>query len=175
MHKAAEECYKYSQVFMVSLANLLEVIKASSDNNIVYVVENEIVFSSIQNEIKYTNISLICSSGQLSVTALKIIELLVQGNTSIYYSGDIDPEGLGICDRLWKKYPNHIIPWFMNKESYYECMSNENISEVRLTSLSKIENPILKETSVILNKERKAGYQENIINDYIKDIKKRND
>ena len=79
MHKAAEECYKYSQVFMVSLANLLEVIKASSYNNIVYVVENEIVFSSIQNEIKYTNISLICSSGQLSVTALKIIELLVQG------------------------------------------------------------------------------------------------
>ena len=60
-------------------------------------------------------------------------------------------------------------------KSYYECMSNENISEVRLTSLSKIENPILKETSVILNKERKAGYQEKIINDYIKDIKKRND
>ena len=175
MHKAAEECYKYSQVFMVSLANLLEVTKASSDNNIVYVVENEMVFSSIQNEIKNTNIGLICSSGQLSITALKIIELLVQGNTAIYYSGDIDPGGLGICDRLWKKYPNHIIPWFMNKESYYECMSNENISEARLTALSKIENPILKETSAVLNKERKAGYQENIINDYIKDIKKRKD
>lgn len=63
----------------------------------------------------------------------------------------------------------------MNKESYYECISNESISEARLTSLSKIENPTLKETAAILNNERKAGYQENIINDYIKDIKKRND
>ena len=54
-------------------------------------------------------------------------------------------------------------------------MSNENISEARLTALSKIENPILIETSAVLNKERKAGYQENIIHDYIKDIKKRKD
>ena len=171
-HLGAEGCYQYGEVFMASFANLYDVKKACTDIRIAYVVENEMVFVSLQKEIKNTNIALICTSGQLSITAQKIIELLIKGNTKIFYSGDIDPEGLGICDRLWKRYPESITPWLMDVRAYEECISNEEVADNRLITLEKIENPILKETASKLKQERKAGYQENILEKYIEELRK---
>ena len=166
-HQGAEWCYKYKQPFMLAYCNLVNVDKATTDNNLVYVVENEMVFTTLQKEIKDNDIALICTSGQPSLTAQKLIELLVKGNNRIFYSGDIDPEGLGICDRLWKKYPNNITPWLMNKNDYLASISNEDVSSQRLTLLDKIENPILKETSILLKENKKAAYQENMISTFI--------
>lgn len=166
-HQGAYWCYKYKQPFMLAYCNLADVDKATTDNNLVYVVENEMVFTTLQKEIKDRNIALICTSGQPSLTAQKLIELLVKGNNRIFYSGDIDPEGLGICDRLWKKYPNNITPWLMDKNDYLASISNEEVSNQRLTLLDKIENPILKETSILLKENKKAAYQENMISIFI--------
>ncbi len=166
-HQGAYWCYKYKQPFMLAYCNLNDIDKATTDNNIVYVVENEMVFTTLQKEIKDRNIALICTSGQPSLTAQKLIELLVKGNNRIFYSGDIDPEGLGICDRLWKKYPNNITPWFMDKNDYLASISNEKVSNQRLSLLDKIENPILKETSILLKENKKAAYQENMISIFI--------
>lgn len=166
-HQGAYWCYKYKQPFMLAYCNLNDIDKATTDNNIVYVVENEMVFTTLQKEIKDRNIALICTSGQPSLTAQKLIELLVKGNNRIFYSGDIDPEGLGICDRLWKKYPNNITPWLMDKNDYLASISNEKVSNQRLSLLDKIENPILKETSILLKENKKAAYQENMISIFI--------
>lgn len=166
-HQGAEWCYKYKQPFMLSYSNLVDIDKATTNNNLVYVVENEMVFTTLQKEIKDSDIALICTSGQPSLTAQKLIELLVKGNNRIFYSGDIDPEGLGICDRLWKKYPNNISPWLMNKDDYLASISNEEVSAQRLSLLDKIENPILKETSILLKENKKAAYQENMISIFI--------
>ena len=160
-------CFKYQQPFMLDYCNFNDIDKATTDNNIVYVVENEMVFTTLQKEIKDRNIALICTSGQPSLTAQKLIELLVKGNNRIFYSGDIDPEGLGICDRLWKKYPNNITPWLMDKNDYLASISNEKVSNQRLSLLDKIENPILKETSILLKENKKAAYQENMISIFI--------
>lgn len=166
-HQGAEWCYKYKQPFMLAYSNLVDIDKATTNNNLVYVVENEMVFTTLQKEIKDSDIALICTSGQPSLTAQKLIELLVKGNNRIFYSGDIDPEGLGICDRLWKKYPNNISPWLMNKDDYLASISNEEVSAQRLSLLDKIENPILKETSILLKENKKAAYQENMISIFI--------
>ena len=170
-HEGAEYCYKYGETFILSFANLNNINSAMTDNNIVYIVENEMVYSFLQNELKDNNIALICTSGQLSYTALNIIELLVKSNTRMYYSGDIDPEGIGICDRLYQKYPNNIIPWYMDVNSYLRCISNEDVSSSRLSSLDKVENGTLKETSKVLKEKKKAGYQENIIDLYLSEFK----
>jgi hypothetical protein len=89
----------------------------------------------------------------------------------MYYSGDIDPEGIGICDKLYQKYPNNIIPWYMDVNSYLRCISNEDVSSSRLSSLDKVENGTLKETSKVLKEKKKAGYQENIIDLYLSEFK----
>ncbi len=173
LHLGAQGCYGYKEPFILSYSNLNKVEKASCNNNVAYILENEMVYSYLQKEIKDRDIALICTSGQLSLTATKLIELLVKANTKIYYSGDIDPEGIGICDRLWQKYPSNIIPWLMDKQSYNDCLSNENVSDSRLSMLDKITNPLLLETSKLLKEKKKAGYQENIINLYLDDLNKK--
>ena len=55
----------------------------------------------------------------------------------------------------------------MNKDDYLASISNEEISNQRLALLDKIENPILKETSLLLKENKKAAYQENMISIFI--------
>ena len=170
-HKGAFGCYEYHEIFMASYNNLSSIDKATTSSSIVYIVENEMVFTLLQKQIKDSDTALICTSGQLSLTATKLIDLLVKGNTKIYYSGDIDPEGIGICDRLWLKYPNNVIPWHMEISDYLNGISNVDVSLKRLSSLEKIENPSLKKTAQILYDKKKASYQENIIDYYLNDLK----
>ena len=66
-----------------------------------------------------------------------------------------------------KKYPNNITPWLMDKNDYLASISNEKVSNQRLSLLDKIENPILKETSILLKENKKAAYQENMISIFI--------
>lgn len=172
LHPGAEGCYQCKQPFILSSLHLTEDCKLYTDSHCVYIVENEMVFSYLQNSVKDSNVALICTSGQLSTTASYLVEKLVHSHTTLYYSGDLDPEGMGICDRLWKKYPDNVIPWHMTYTDYVQSKSSEEISDSRLSSLNAIENPVLKETSQYLWKERYAGYQENILEEYEKDLPK---
>ena len=172
LHPGAEGCYQCKQPFILSSLHLTEGCKLYTDSHCVYIVENEMVFSYLQNSVKDSNVALICTSGQLSTTASYLVEKLVHSHTTLYYSGDLDPEGIGICDRLWQKYPDNVIPWHMTYTDYVQSKSSEEISDSRLSSLNAIENPVLKETSQYLWKERYAGYQENILEEYEKDLPK---
>lgn len=172
LHPGVEGCYQCKQPFILSSLHLSGDCKLYTDSHCVYIVENEMVFSYLQNSVKDTDVALICTSGQLSTTASYIVEKLVQSDATIYYSGDLDPEGIGICDRLWQKYPDHVVPWHMTYTDYMQSKSSKEISDSRLSSLNAIENPVLKETSQYLWQEKYAGYQENILEEYEKDMQK---
>lgn len=174
LHLGAEACYAYGEPFMLSAANLAGIQGVSSQKNIVYVVENEMVFTYLQEVIKDTNIALVCTSGQLSIVAQHLIQLMAESHMQVYYSGDIDPEGIGICERLYTKYPTCIIPWHMDSEAYQKSISNEVIREERLRSLGNVSHPILRVTSENLQKLKRAGYQENILLLYKNDLLKKN-
>lgn len=70
-HKGSEACYAYEQPFMASYANIMDINAITTDENKVYVVENEMVFSYLVKEMKNKHIAIICTSGQLSSTAQK--------------------------------------------------------------------------------------------------------
>lgn len=171
LHLGSEECYAYGQPFMCAYANLKDIVKAYTDDEIVYVVENEMVFSFLLTEIKDYNCALVCTSGQLSTTAQVLLSLLSKNNVTIYYSGDLDPEGISICDRLWKKYPTSLQLWHMDNFDYKNSLSNEEISDSRLSILETIQNEKLKSTAQEIKKVKKAGYQENILSSYLEDLK----
>lgn len=170
INRGAEWFYKQGEPINLSAYNLKNITRIEAYHQCVYVVENEMVFTSLLEKIKGKEISLICTSGQFSTTASQTIDLLQQNNTTIFYGGDTDPEGLMICDKLWQKYPENVRVWRMSAKDYITSLSSEHVSDQRLSKLSDIKNPILKDTASKILEMRKSGYQENILEELEADI-----
>ena len=83
----------------------------------------------------------------------------------------MDPEGLMIAYGLYKLNSEHIHFWHMNKDDYLKAISNEEINEQRMSLLNTIDVPELKDTIDSLKQNKKAAYQENIIDLYLNDLK----
>lgn len=112
-----------------------------------------------------------CTHGQFKVASWIFFEKLVESGCSIYYSGDIDPEGLLMADRLKKRYSENMVIWRMDKSDYVNAKSEESI-ENRIRQLKGIEDELLKGTADILIKHGVAAYQEGLIDVLIADIRK---
>ena len=168
-HRAYREFIKNSEEYLVTLSNLSKIEKANSDNKKVFIVENQMVFSYFCECFKNRNISILCTSGQLKTAALILIDMLCEAGCKIYYSGDFDPEGIEIAEKLIQRDKN-IVPWCFLKEDYRRTISENIISNERLKKLDKIENICFKELIEEIKKERKAGYQELLLDKMKKDI-----
>ena len=88
----------------------------------------------------------------------------------IYYSGDLDPDGIGIADRLWQRYGNNICLWRMSPEDYRKAGSDEKIGEAGIAKLRQICHPELRRVAGYMEKLRVAGYQENILPELVEDM-----
>lgn len=168
-HKAYKEFIENSEEYLVTLSNLSKIIKADNDNKRVFIVENQMVFSYLCKYFKDRNISILCTSGQLKTSALILIDMLCESECKIYYSGDFDPEGIEIAEKLIQRSKN-IVPWCFSKEDYKIGISENIISDERLKKLDKIENICFKELIEEIKREKKAGYQELLLDKLKKDI-----
>ncbi|MCF2639536.1 DUF2399 domain-containing protein [Fusobacterium varium] len=168
-HGAYSEFIKNSEEYLVTLSNLSKIVKADSDNKKVFIVENQMVFSYLCECFKNRNISILCTSGQLKTAALILIDMLCEAGCKIYYSGDFDPEGIEIAEKLIQRDKN-IVPWCFSKENYKISISENIISDERLKKLDKIENTYFKELIEEIKIEKKAGYQELLLDKMLKDI-----
>lgn len=170
LHPAVEAFYQMKEPVTLTSINLLESELASGEEGRAYVVENEMVFRYLYEKIKNHKITLLCTSGQMRTAALELIRLLVQGNTRIYYSGDMDPEGLGIADRIWKKYPQDVCIWRMCPNDYKRGLSQEKLEARSLSLLEAVEHPELARTAELIKKEKRAAYQENLLQELLRDL-----
>lgn len=168
-HGAYSEFIKNSEEYLVTLSNLSKIVKADSDNKKVFIVENQMVFSYLCECFKNRNVSILCTSGQLKTAALILIDMLCEAGCKIYYSGDFDPEGIEIAEKLIQRDKN-IVPWCFSKENYKISISENIISDERLKKLDKIENTYFKELIEEIKIEKKAGYQELLLDKMVKDI-----
>ena len=156
----------------VTMENLQELTAVQPTGDKVYIVENEMVFSYLLKHLVQKNVTLLCTSGQLRSAAVTLIPFLLDSGAQIYYSGDIDPDGIRIADRLWKKYGDRIHVWRMSEEDYVKSLSEEKIENISIKKLETVENPVLRETVKEVRKKKKAGYQENILKDLLEDMNK---
>lgn len=150
--------------YFISLKNLSKIDFLESLNGKVVIVENPTVFMKIHSIVEDygMKITLICSNGQVKLSTLVILDMLSKSNCSFYYSGDYDPEGLLIADKLIKRYKDIIKPIFYSPDIYIDILSNEEINDRRLKQLYKIENDELKDIREIMLSKKKAAYQENL-------------
>jgi uncharacterized protein (TIGR02679 family) len=135
----------------------------------VWVLENSGVCSAIMDAVDEAPVA--CTHGQFKVASWIFFERLVESGCKIYYSGDIDPEGLLMADRLKKRYPENVVIWRMDKSDYLHAKSEESIED-RITQLKGIEDELLKETASTLINHGVAAYQEGLIDLLIEDIRR---
>lgn len=169
-HPAYDAFCSLKEPYVITMENLKGITGAQAAGDRVYVVENEMVFSYLLESAQNNNLTLLCTSGQLRTVAMELIPLILNSGALIYYSGDIDPDGIGIADRLWQKFGDRIHIWRMSPADYEKSISGESIGDTGMAKLAHIKNPLLEKTAECIRKKGMAGYQENILEDLLKDI-----
>ncbi len=103
----------------------------------------------------------------------QLLDHLTESGAVICYSGDLDPDGMDIADRLWQRCGNSVQLWRMRPEDYRELMSGEALSDRQLVKLKNLKNVTLRHTAELVQKEKMAGYQENMLKQLTQDVLKR--
>lgn len=170
MHPACEAFIQRREPYVLTLENLKSIIGAKAKKNVVYIVENEMVFLHLIEKIREQDITLLCTSGQLRVAAFQLLDAFVKDDVVIYYSGDLDADGMDIADRLWQRYGDKVRMWRMDVEDYNESISQELLSERQLAKIEHLKNPTLNNTAEFVRKKKRAGYQENLLEQLLRDI-----
>ncbi len=172
-HPAYDAFCDCREPYVLTMENLKGITEAQAVGRCVYIVENEMVFSYLLEQIQQCEVALLCTSGQPRYAALKLISLIVQSGIPVYYSGDLDPDGIGIADRLWLRFGEGIRFWRMSPEDYRNSLSKEAFGEAGKKKLEHICHPALQETARAMQATGKAGYQENILKELVADITKK--
>lgn len=169
-HPAFEIFNERKEPFLVSISHLNRIVKATADQSVVYAIENQMLFSHLCEVFHDRSIAMLCTSGQPKVASLLMLDLLCKSGCKIYYSGDLDPEGILIADRLMNRNHEHIIPWHYTVDDYQLSLSDEELNESRLKQLDKIKNAYFQPLCKSLKQQKKAGYQEALLNVMIQEI-----
>lgn len=169
-HPAYDAFCARREACVVTMENLRGVTGAQAAGERVYIVENEMVFCYLLDRLKKRDVTLLCTSGQPRSAAQVLIPYLLASGAEIYYNGDIDPDGLCIADRLWQKSQGSIHMWRMSPEDYGRSCSQEEIGSGSRKKLQSIQNPELRETAKCVLENGCAGYQENMLEELVRDI-----
>lgn len=167
------ELVTLSQLIPAQISTSLQ----TSDRKNVYIVENSGVCSTIIDYFAGKSLPLpplLCTHGNFKLASWAAIDLLITGGCTLHYSGDFDPEGLLMADRLLSRHPTQINLWHYSIDDYANCLKNTGetteISESRCKKLDSITNPALTDIVQALRSTKHVGYQESLVNTLIQDI-----
>lgn len=172
-HKGMEEYLKRAEPQILTLQNLSVLKSVAVAGRKAYIVENPSVFSWLVEQNR-EGCACICSGGQLRLSVLILLDLLAENDITLYYSGDFDPEGLCIAQKLVSRYGSRLKLWCYHEEIYHKAISSEIIGERRLNQLKGLTDNRLVALGKLLKKYKHPGYQENIM-DYFSFLPQCND
>ena len=157
LHRGMDGFCQEKNMVQVPLTVLSEWERIECVDHEIFIVENPSVFALICGEK-----SCMCMNGQPRLAGLLVLELLAKSGTKVYYSGDLDPEGILIAQKLSQYYRGTFCYWHMTPFDYEQCRSKEIMSEKRKKMLQKITDERLLPVVDAVTKYGMAGYQESI-------------
>lgn len=164
--------YDSYEALNVNMDNLLHIHFITCCDR-VFIVENPSVFQALLKKIKkekIEKIGLVCTNGQLNYSAYLLLDILVNSNIEIYYSGDMDPEGLLIADKIKQRYPS-IKLWCYDVRQYEISKSKEQATDQRMHMLDALKDEtLIRIGKCISENKNRVGYQENMIEEYHKTL-----
>lgn len=169
-HKGMEGFSAESDIVQVPLNVVAEWKEILCPNRKIHIVENPSVFAVLCDTIHYEGArtddvgkAYMCMNGQPRLAGLMVLDLLAKSGTEVYYSGDLDPEGILIAQKLSQYYEGKFDFKHMGEEDYEKCKSEKRISPKRLKMLGKITDERLRPVAERIAKCEMAGYQEKLI------------
>lgn len=164
------KCFlEQKESLQLSIRNFSRLDRIVAKNNKVFVFENPTVFTAVMENTLELTPSLICTSGQLNISSLMLLDKLVDEGTLVYYSGDFDPEGLQIADKLKVRYKDKLILWRFCTEDYISIRGSVSIKD-RESKLLKLQSEELFSLRDLMLHQKTAGYQELLIDKYVEDV-----
>ena len=174
IHSGMEGFFCEHEMVQVPLAVIAGWARIECPQNKIYIVENPSVYAMLCSDECGTAddggiyhlgdmTAYMCMNGQPRLAGLMVLELLARSGTTVYYAGDIDPEGLLIAQKLSRFYDGKFNFWHMDAEDYIKSRSSEKISYRRLKTLEKITDERLMPAARMIMKYKTAGYQERIV------------
>lgn len=144
---------------------LKEILRMESiypgQGNKVLIIENSAVYSVLVELVP--EIAIICSSGQFTYAVWQLLRKLSENNVTLYYSGDLDPEGLLMAQKLIEVFPEHAQTIGMSLESYQMGQKLSPLLPQQLKQLQKINHEKLKPIAEQMKISHKKAYQEGYI------------
>ncbi len=163
VHRGMEGFFEEREPVRMTLRTLGQVQYAAARQKNIYVVENPSVFAVLIE--KNPGCAAVCINGQPRLAALILLDLL-KDNHLFFYGGDFDPEGLLIAQHLKERYGENLNFWNYDTKWYYQYLSDVKLSETRIKKLSKVHLEELQELKESMQKEKKAAYQEAMLQVY---------
>lgn len=172
-HLAWNGFYEYYEAWNIHVDNVQNISAIDETScSIVFVVENPSVFQSLVAYAKNENLSntgFLCTNGQLNYCGYLLMDKINQRNITMMYSGDMDPEGLLIADKLKTRYKEKLKLWHYSRSDFEKAKSNKYANKKRLAMLDLILSDRLRCIGEYL-KDEAIGYQENLLEEYKADI-----
>lgn len=156
---------KDAHPYYVSLWQLKDISRIVSDQKEIYVVENPAVFDELIK--RYNDRSYICTMGQLNYSNYLVMDRLVEEGHTLYYSGDYDPEGLLILDKIYGRYNDSMRPWCYSVQFYKKYSSDNLLTQRRLKQLDGMTHPDLLDLKDTMKAIKKPAYQEALLEELI--------
>lgn len=158
------------EIATLTPANLNRITSCRSPSGRVYCVENQMVFSQLTDHADQFHSPLVCTSGQPSAAALRLLDLLAKSGTQIYYAGDFDGKGLDIAAQMAERYGDLVHLWRLTPEDYERCCSEVPLTDISFNQLSSVRVMKYIPVAEAVRAKRLAGYQERLLEDMLADL-----
>ncbi len=159
-----------NEICQLSLEILSSLAGADAVSKRVFVVENQMVFSQLCELCPDVKSVLLCTSGQCRTASLVLLDMLRDHGCEIWYSGDYDPEGLLIADKLVRRGKGQVHLWHYSAEEYIRYVSEHEIKAESMKMLERLQTEQLKEIAAAMMTNKKAAYQERFLDVLRQDI-----
>jgi uncharacterized protein (TIGR02679 family) len=136
----------------------------------VYIVENSGVFSTLLDALPRDGRipPLLCLHGQLKTASWALLDRLAESGGCFCYSGDFDPEGLLIVQKLRQRYPGKVQLWHFSLSEY--SRTDIRLTSLRLKRLDGITDAGLTPIAVRMRDWQCAFYQESLLSVLLHDL-----
>lgn len=161
IHQGMEGFLNETDPVQVSLSVIADWRRVACPDRKLYIVENPSVYAILCREWR-GKAACMCMNGQPRLSSVLLLDLLAEAGIVIFYSGDLDPEGLLIAQKVKQYYRGEFHYWHMSVSDYEQSVSALELSAKRLKMLERINDPELIEAVERIKEKKMAGYQENI-------------